>query len=237
MSDAPGEVIRVGKQRAADLNSTISVDAAVVEAGPVEPFCYNAAFECTSCYYINQRRQQPGEMQKPERCEDCGNPVLRFNLSESDLIDHQKILTKPPNSTLEDPPKLIVFLRGDDCDTVEEGDRLTISGTYKAFQKQKESVLSTYLRATKLHERDDITVDADAADIGDVVVDYVDEHMRDDGYGVARSEVVEEVSGDRFRRPEVEDTIDELAAATHHDLQDVDGRLAIASTHKTERVE
>lgn len=224
-------VFRVGKQRTRHLGQLIGLEAEVVETDSVKPFAENAAFECLRCGTCTRMPQRPGKMFDPASCPACEDSrTFKFNRQQSTMVDHQRVIVIPPNSTLEEPPGLIVFLRDDLCDTVEDGDQVAFTGRLDTFYQQKESVLSTYLLAFDLNEEEYAEVDADPDDITDLVTDYVRENEREGTYGVPRRDVVEAIAGDRFREREVEEAITDLCESSTSDVQEVMDKLAVAST-------
>lgn len=77
---------------------------------------------------------------------------MRLNLSQSEVVDYQRILLERANSSMDDPPIEMVHLWEDLCETLSPGDTVTIVGIYDILPNQDKAVLETYLDAVSINK-------------------------------------------------------------------------------------
>jgi replicative DNA helicase Mcm len=149
------QTYRVGKYSSETLGTLIGVHGKVVNVKEIKPFAEEAAFECAYCRTINPMSQPGGKLVKPFECsnEPCENTnQWSLNTDESDIADFQEILIKRTNSSMDDPPVEAVYLWDDLCETLSNGDVVTIVGIYDTLPWPDEAVLKTYLDAISINK-------------------------------------------------------------------------------------
>lgn len=122
-------------------------------------------FKCTACDYGVDVRLSGGRLEDPASCEHCGaRKTMELVHNRCLFLDKQAIkIQETPESIPEGetPLTLQVFAYEDMVDTVLPGDRVTITGVFRA-QGQKvvararrlRSVFSTYIDAIHMAKND-----------------------------------------------------------------------------------
>lgn len=144
---------RVGKYGSSMLGNLIGVEGKVVDVERVKPCARKAAFECQLCGTLTRIPQSGGDLVKPATCEGCDqDSPTRLNLSQSEIVDLQKIRLERANSSMDDPPVETVHLWEDLCETVSQEDIVTIGGIYDILPDQDDAVLETYIDAVSINK-------------------------------------------------------------------------------------
>jgi len=191
---------RVGKYGSAALGTLIAVRGEVVNVEAVKPFAEVAAFECMHCRTINMMSQPGGKLVKPFECqgEDCDNTnKWSLDTDASEIADFQEILLKRTESSMDDPPVEAVYLWDDLCETVSNGDVVTIVGTYDTLPWPDEAVLKTYLDAVSINKSEQPATVDEIADwrVKKWTFEAADELCEaGSNYDCSKREVVETVS-------------------------------------------
>lgn len=227
---------RVDHLRSGDLDSLVSIDVEVIEVNPIEPFLNEATWECQRCGTLTDIPTFPFEkVDGPAECQGCeqsGPFNLHQRLSKKD--DCQRLKVVAADSPLDSPRKLRVFLRNDLCGRLRKGQRVTIVGEYNllpfSHPKQKSTNMLTHIEGVGLETENDAAGGLEDSELGDIIVEVVDEHEEpdatdDESWYIEREAVVDYISS---RQPvsetDVEEKIDDLE--TENDIIQQGSRLA-----------
>jgi len=217
---------RVGKYRQQHLGQLLAVRGTVVGTDPVTPFAEVAAFRCAhdDCGAVTYTEQSYGDMVPPYACETCERKgqesEFDFDHDESDLVDHQEIAIMPVDTTSDDPPMIQVHLKDDLCDTVDKHYEILLSGVFKTFPGQKETVLNTYIEAIDLDVEEYADVDAEeASDLDSRIVQETRERQTEGSWGADIDAVVAAVADTATPEEAVRERIDELDRDWQSDLE------------------
>jgi len=136
------------------INKFVSVEGIVRKVYEPKPVLRYAVFECPSCGAKYGREEEGGFIQKPFKCEQCGEKNLILNVDESELTDIQKIQIQdlPENLESSEPPKLLdVYLYDDLAGKVLPGDKVIINGIIRIKGTKKfKAELDVYLEANSI---------------------------------------------------------------------------------------
>ncbi len=136
------------------INKFVSVEGIVRKVYEPKPILKYAVFECPSCGAKYGREEEGEIVQRPFKCEQCGERNLLINVDESELTDIQKIQIQdlPENLESSEPPKLLdVYLYDDLAGKVLPGDKVIINGILRVKGGKKfRAELDTYLEANSI---------------------------------------------------------------------------------------
>ncbi|MCL7416076.1 MAG: minichromosome maintenance protein MCM [ANME-2 cluster archaeon] len=142
--------VDIRQLRSDNISKLISVVGIIRKATEVRPKLTTAAFECQKCGHITNLPQSSSKFATPFECdnEQCGRQgPFKLLVKESTFIDAQKLRIQESPEDLrggEQPQTLDVDIEDDLVGQVAPGDRVTISGTLKSFQREKGMVKSTF---------------------------------------------------------------------------------------------
>ncbi|MDF1556739.1 MAG: minichromosome maintenance protein MCM [ANME-2 cluster archaeon] len=142
--------VDIRQLRSDNISKLISVVGIIRKATEVRPKLTTAAFECQKCGHITNLPQSGSKFATPFECdnEQCGRQgPFKLLVKESTFIDAQKLRIQESPEDLrggEQPQTLDVDIEDDLVGQVAPGDRVTISGTLKSFQREKGMVKSTF---------------------------------------------------------------------------------------------
>eukprot|EP01063_Lacrimia_lanifica_P011232 TRINITY_DN18050_c0_g1_i1.p1 TRINITY_DN18050_c0_g1~~TRINITY_DN18050_c0_g1_i1.p1 ORF type:complete len:1045 (+),score=354.00 TRINITY_DN18050_c0_g1_i1:61-3135(+) len=119
-----------------DMGHIVAVEGMVVRLSKLLPEMRNACFECTDCFHREFVTEERGKIDEPERCSECGKR-LAFELKHlmCDFADKQFVrMQEAPSATPEGetPASVSITVYGDLVDCVLPGDRVVVTGVYKA---------------------------------------------------------------------------------------------------------
>lgn len=136
------------------INKFVSVEGIVRKVYEPKPVLKYAVFECPSCGAKYGSEEEGGFVQRPFKCEQCGEKNLILNVDESELTDIQKIQIQdlPENLESSEPPKLLdVYLYDDLAGKVLPGDKVIVNGILRVKGGKKlKAELDTYLEANSI---------------------------------------------------------------------------------------
>ena len=138
------------------IDTLVSIKGMVVRTGSVLPELSIACFKCCACNAETQSNVEHGEVKEPARCVVCQRArsmQLMHNLNtftDKQLIKIQETPDEVPDG--ETPHTFTVFAYEDLVDAVKPGDRIEITGVYRAQpvrvnpkRRAQRSVLRAYL--------------------------------------------------------------------------------------------
>ena len=143
--------IEIRQLRSENISKLISIEGIIRKATEVRPKLVVAAFECQRCKedityipQINNKFTQPLECNN----EQCGRQgPFKLLVKESTFVDAQKVRIQESPEDLrggEQPQTLDVDIEDDLVGLVAPGDRVTLSGTLRSYQREKNQVKSTF---------------------------------------------------------------------------------------------
>lgn len=133
--------IRVRDIRTVKINKLVTVSGLVQKISEVWPRIIFAKFECQRCGYITGVAQSGPKFTEPLECEDemCGlKGPFKLILDGSIMVDTQKLRLQESPEDLnggEQPQTIDVQIGGDITGVILPGNRVTITGILRAFQK------------------------------------------------------------------------------------------------------
>ena len=140
--------------RASHIGSLIMISGVITRASVPKPLITEAAFTCLSCKETILITQLYQTLQTPEKCPSCGSRRHLLDTSQSEYMDVQWLTAQerpedlPPGQM---PHGVRIRVRDDLVGKVNPGDRVKITCTIEAFQKDKASlILDTYLEANHI---------------------------------------------------------------------------------------
>ncbi|GBN81684.1 DNA replication licensing factor mcm4-A [Araneus ventricosus] len=119
-----------------DIDRLISISGMVIRTSNLIPEMREAFFTCSVCYETVNVELDRGRIAEPNVCQSC-NTNYTFGLSHnrSQFTDKQMIKIQespddmPPGQT---PHTVILYAHNDLVDSVQPGDRITVTGIYRA---------------------------------------------------------------------------------------------------------
>lgn len=139
-----------------DLNHLITLSGMVIRCSNIIPEMVEAFFECSICSNTTTVEVDRGHIIEPSVCSHCSTS-FSFNLvhNRSIFIDKQQIkLQETPEDMPagQTPYTVLLYAIGDLVDTVQPGDRVTVTGIYRATpvrvstrQRTVKSVYKTHI--------------------------------------------------------------------------------------------
>lgn len=119
-----------------DINQLITISGMVIRCSNIIAEMREAFFECSICRYTTTVEVDRGRIAEPTLCRNC-NTSFSFRLihNKSQFVDKQQIKLQeapedmPPSQT---PYTALLYACADLVDTVQPGDRVTVTGIYRA---------------------------------------------------------------------------------------------------------
>ncbi|ADB57855.1 LAGLIDADG family homing endonuclease [Archaeoglobus profundus] len=193
------------------INKFVSVEGIVRKVYEPKPVLKYAVFECPSCGKDYHVEVDGGFVQRPFKCERCGERNLILNVDRSELTDIQKIQIQdlPENLESSEPPKLLdVYLYDDLAGKVLPGDKVIINGILRIKGGKKfKAELDVYLEANSIEfidqdvrniqitekDKEEIRKLAKRKDIYDLLVQSIAPSIK--GYDVIKEAIVLQLFG------------------------------------------
>ncbi len=193
------------------INKFVSVEGIVRKVYEPKPVLKYAVFECPSCGKEYHVEVDGGFVQRPFKCERCGERNLILNVDKSELTDIQKIQIQdlPENLESSEPPKLLdVYLYDDLAGKVLPGDKVIINGILRIKGGKKfKAELDVYLEANSIEfidqdvrniqitekDKEEIRKLAKRKDIYDLLVQSIAPSIK--GYDIIKEAIVLQLFG------------------------------------------
>lgn len=125
----------------------IALKGIVIRCSDVIPEMKEAVFKCESCAKEERRYIEKGRIQEPNYCEGCNKPgtfKLDHNLCLFSDKQHVKVQETPESVPEGETPQTIHLCAYEDfVDEVRPGDRVSITGIYKAMGVRVNSTMRT----------------------------------------------------------------------------------------------
>lgn len=120
-----------------DIDQLITINGMVIRSSNIIPEMYEAFFKCIVCSFTTTVEIDRGHIAEPTVCTHCNNNYC-FNLihNRSNFSDKQmiKLQESPDDMPAGQTPHTVVLLAHNDLvDTVSPGDRVSVTGVYRAL--------------------------------------------------------------------------------------------------------
>lgn len=156
-----------------DIDQMITISGMVIRTSSIIPEMKEAFFKCQVCHFTQVVEIDRGTINEPGACQNCNTIKSmalihnRSHFSDKQMVKMQESPDDMPAG--QTPHNAILYVYGDLVDSVQPGDRVTVTGIYRATplrinprMRNVKAVYKTYIdvihfRKTdkrKLHERD-----------------------------------------------------------------------------------
>lgn len=119
-----------------DMDQLISISGMVIRSSNVIPEMREAFFMCNICSYSTTVEVDRGRIAQPTLCTNCNtNHCFRIIHNRSEFTDKQLIkLQESPDDMAagQTPHNVLLYAHNDLVDKVQPGDRITVTGIYRA---------------------------------------------------------------------------------------------------------
>jgi DNA replication licensing factor MCM4 len=139
----------------ADLDQLITIQGMVIRASDLIPEICSGFFECSVCKYTCTVDVERGRIQEPVLCPNCNTNYSfalvhnRSKFSDKQLIKLQESPDDMPAG--QTPHTISLFVHGELVDKVMPGDRVSITGIYRAVPHRSNPKLRTVVSVYKTH--------------------------------------------------------------------------------------
>ncbi|KAL7735926.1 hypothetical protein ACLKA6_002369 [Drosophila palustris] len=120
-----------------DMDQLISISGMVIRSSNVIPEMREAFFMCNICSYSTTVEVDRGRIAQPTLCTNCNtNHCFRIIHNRSEFTDKQLIkLQESPDDMAagQTPHNVLLYAHNDLVDRVQPGDRVTVTGIYRAM--------------------------------------------------------------------------------------------------------
>lgn len=146
------ETVGIRKIRSSHVGKFIQIEGVLTRASDVKPEVTEAIFKCLRCGEENKVLQTENNFRKPTVCENpnCGKKgPFQLLVERSDFRDWQSLRIQERPEKLRGgriPRSLDAIIRDDFVDKATPGNRITITGTLRAFQEKKRNKKKTTFR-------------------------------------------------------------------------------------------
>ncbi|EAN80175.1 minichromosome maintenance (MCM) complex subunit, putative [Trypanosoma brucei brucei TREU927] len=146
------------------LEQLVSLQGMVVRVSKIIPEIRVALFQCWSCNHTRHSVVDRGRIFEPTRCDSCGKQYsYRINHNLSVFEDKQLVRLQEAPEHLADgdtPVTMSVVVYGDFVDSIVPGDRVVVTGIYRAWPVRLNSntriirsIFSTHVDAVHIEHR------------------------------------------------------------------------------------
>ena len=131
------KVFRIRELGPAHIEKLVSLRGIVIRTSDIVPEMKEAHFTCTKCFRVEQRSVMQGRIQEPTFCPNCEHRdtfMPDYNASIFSDKQHVKVQETPEAVPEGETPQTIHLCAYEDLvDHVRPGDRVEITGIYKAM--------------------------------------------------------------------------------------------------------
>jgi len=156
-----------------DIDQMITIGGMVIRTSSIIPEMKEAFFKCHVCHFTQTVEIDRGTINEPTACQNCNTVKSmalihnRSHFSDKQMVKMQESPDDMPAG--QTPHNIILYVYGDLVDSVQPGDRVTVTGIYRATplrvnprMRNVKAVYKTYIDVIhfrkndkrKLHERD-----------------------------------------------------------------------------------
>ncbi|XP_053687480.1 DNA replication licensing factor MCM4 [Sabethes cyaneus] len=149
-----------------DIDQLITISGMVIRTSNIMPEMREAFFKCMVCDFSTVVELERGRISEPTLCSHCNtNHCFQLIHNRSQFADRQmvKLQEAPDDMAAGQTPHNVLLLAHDDLvDKVQPGDRVTVTGIYKAMpiqenprQRNVKSVYKTHIDVVHFRKVDD----------------------------------------------------------------------------------
>lgn len=149
-----------------DIDQLITISGMVIRTSNIMPEMREAFFKCIVCSFSTVVELERGRIAEPTLCSHCNtNHCFQLIHNRSQFADRQmiKLQEAPDDMAAGQTPANVLLLAHDDLvDKVQPGDRVTVTGVYKAMpiqenprQRNVKSVYKTHIDVVHFRKVDD----------------------------------------------------------------------------------
>ncbi|XP_055536897.1 DNA replication licensing factor MCM4 [Wyeomyia smithii] len=149
-----------------DIDQLITISGMVIRTSNIMPEMREAFFKCIVCDFTTVVELERGRISEPTLCSHCNtNHCFQLIHNRSQFADRQmiKLQEAPDDMAAGQTPHNVLLLAHDDLvDKVQPGDRITVTGIYKAMpiqenprQRNVKSVYKTHIDVVHFRKVDD----------------------------------------------------------------------------------
>lgn len=124
-----------------DIDQLISISGMVIRTSNIIPEMREAFFKCIVCSFTTTVEIDRGRIHEPTLCSNCNtNHCFQMVHNRSQFTDKQMIkLQESPDDMAagQTPHNVLLFAHNDLVDKVQAGDRVTVTGIYRAIPIQE----------------------------------------------------------------------------------------------------
>lgn len=138
-----------------DMDQLISISGMVIRTSNVIPEMREAFFKCIICDFVTTVEVDRGRIAQPTLCTNCNtNHCFRLVHNRSEFTDKQLIkLQESPDDMAagQTPHNVLLYAHNDLVDKVQPGDRVTVTGIYRATPMKNSHTSSSVKSVYKTH--------------------------------------------------------------------------------------
>ena len=138
-----------------DIDQLITITGMVIRASDLIPELSEGWFKCSVCHYMAHADVERGRIQEPVLCPNC-NTNHSFGLvhNRSKFADKQMVkLQESPDDMPagQTPHTVVLFVHGELVDKVMPGDRVAVTGVYRAVPHRANPKTRNLMSVYKTH--------------------------------------------------------------------------------------
>lgn len=138
-----------------DIDQLISISGMVIRCSNIIPEMREAFFKCIVCSFSTSVEIDRGRIQEPTLCTHCNtNHCFQLIHNRSHFTDKQLIKLQESQEDMaagQTPHNILMFAYNDLVDKVQPGDRITVTGIYRAIPIQENPRMRTVSSVYKTH--------------------------------------------------------------------------------------
>lgn len=129
------------------IDQLVSIEGMITRVSELIPDLRIALFRCSVCHHVEEVRRDGYRVENPERCSNCQTPgsmVIDHNSGyfvDKQLVKMQEVPDQVPEG--ETPQCVTLFAHEELFDAVKPGDKVEVTGIYKAVPVKVNRNMST----------------------------------------------------------------------------------------------
>lgn len=138
-----------------DIDQLITITGMVTRASDLIPEMAEAVFRCSVCRYTVQAELERGRIHEPTLCQHCStNHSFSLVHNRSRFSDKQMVkLQESPDDMPagQTPHTVVLYVHGELVDAVQPGDRVSVTGVYRAVPMRVSPIVRNIRSVYKTH--------------------------------------------------------------------------------------